>query len=330
MVGQKELDETVKAVRKAEDENKKIQAKYSEATKDLEGAIKDKNESMIKLYRPRLEKVSKEIADCIQDVEAAISRVNELQQDEEFLEKRFEVVEKLLGGVSKTRSLLTKQLVQCKKLDQAASDALGGLVGDEEDAASEYARLEDIANDLEAKVERIRPLAKKHEDAAKKAITAKNQAALTAARMALLDLEFGKLKLVAQANMPKVKAFLKKYPGNELKANADWLHDKLEALREELEGYDKKTMDLVKFGQLAGKTDLTEAAPAEESKVNLAKAAKVLGIGGKDQAKLAKVLSGRPNTYEKALGGLASELGLDETNGKKLVAMLEKAKVFEA
>ena len=274
----------------------------------------------------RLEKVSKEIADCIQTVEFAISRVNELQQDEEFVEKRFEVVEKLLGGVSKTRTLLTKQLVECKKLDQQANDAIGGLTGDQEDAVSEYARLEDLANEVEAELDRVRPLAKKHEEAAKKAIASKNQPALTAARVALLDLGFGKMKMVAQVNMPKVRAFQKKYPNSELKTEADWLHDRFEKLRDELEDLEKMTLNLVKLGQVAS----ADKETPEDSKVDIAKAAKVLGIVGKDQAKLAKVLAGRPNTYEKGLSGLASELELDETNGKKLLAMLEKAKIFQA
>ena len=89
------------------------------------------------------------------------------------------------------------------------------------------------------------------------------------------------------------------------------------------------------IAQLEGSYAIVAVASAdketpEDSKVDIAKAAKVLGIVGKDQAKLAKVLAGRPNTYEKGLSGLASELELDETNGKKLLAMLEKAKIFQA
>lgn len=323
-VTQKDIDETRTAVRKAEEKNRTVQTNYKKASTALAGAIQDKNESMVKLYRSPLNDVAKEIADCLQDVEFAISRVNYLQQDEEFMKTRFALVEQLLGGVSKMRTLLTKQLLECKRLDKAANDSLGELTGDQEDAASEYAHLEKVANDLQA----IVPTANKHFAAAAKAIADHKQEPLTAARMALLNLEFGKLKMTAKAHMPKVKEFLKKYPQTELKADADWLHDSFQKLHDDFATYEKKTLLLVEMGQISATEK--DADQDETAKIDVAKAAKVLGIAAKDQPKLNKVLTGRPGGYEKALSALAAELELEEQNGKKLVAMLEKAKVLQA
>ncbi len=321
-VTKKDRDETVKAVKDAQDENKRIQAKFQKASTDLEGAIQDKNDSMIALYRPPLEKVAREIANCIKDVELAIALVKGLQEDEGFMEKSFDLVEKLLASVTKIRTLLTKQLVESKKLEQEAVDALSKLDGDQEDAVSEYARLEDVANDLEARVDHIRPQVLKHNEAGMKAFGMEDQPALKEALNNLLDLKVSELLLVAVTNRPKVQAFQKKYPNSALKAEATWLHDKLEKLRGELEKLESKVREIVRASRFVKAEASTDAKP------DVAKAAKALGISGKDQPKLAKVLAGKPTAYERALADLAEELELEERNGKKLVARLEKAKAL--
>ena len=68
------------------------------------------------------------------------------------------------------------------------------------------------------------------------------------------------------------------------------------------------TLKLVRLGQIAA----TEDAPSqpESVPVDLAKAAKVLGIAPKYHPKLNKVLAGRPSAYEKGLTVLAAELEL--------------------
>lgn len=320
-VTQKDVDDTVRMVRTAEDQNRRLQVRYKEVTKDLAGALKDRNESMIGLYRPQLAKVEQEVADCIQTVEGAITLVKGLQEDEDFLARRFDLVERLLGSVSKSRTLLTKQLVDCKKLAQAAVKALDELQGDEEDATSEYARLEDLTNEIEKRVDRDRANVKKLIAAADKALDDGNQAVLTDARVKLLDLELGKLLTTLKVNQPKIQAFKKKFPKSELGTDATWLDDRMTKLRDELDGWDKKITALVRAGNVSSKDEA-------DGKPDVARAAKLLGIPAKEQPRLAKVLAGKPAQLEKALAQLAVDLDLEEQNGKKLVLKLEKARVL--
>ncbi len=323
-VTQKYVDETCKLVRNVEAANKKIQASYKKATSDLTGAIKDKNESMIALYRPPLDAVEKEIADCIRDVELAISRVKGLQEDEAFMKKRFDLVEKLLGSVSKMRTQLTTQLVDSKKLAQQAVDSLGKLENDTEDAASEFASVEDATNDLEAQMEKVRPQVTKHAEAAEKALMYGNKAAHDEAQKKLLELKIGDLIGFAVGYKADVEKFQKKYPESALKTEATWLRDRLEKLHGDLDALKAKVVRVLQDNRALGADKGGGAAP------DVAKAAKVLGVGSSDQPKLAKVLAGRPNTYEKGLAELADDLELEERNGRKLVAKLEKAKVLVA
>ncbi len=327
-VTQKYVDETCKLVRNVEAANKKIQAAYSKATKDLAGAIKNKNESMIALYRPPLDAVEKEIADCIRDVELAISRVKGLQEDEAFMKKRFDLVEKLLGSVSKMRTQLTTELVESKKLAQQAVDALGKLENDPEDAASEFASVEDATNDLEAQMEKIRPQVTKHTEAADQAFLKGDKAGVDDAQKKLLELKIGDLIGFAVDYKGDVEKFQKKYPESALKTEATWLRDRLQKLHDDLDGLKAKVVRVLHMSRALAADKATDKG--EGGAPDVAKAAKVLGVTSSDQPKLAKVLAGRPNTYEKGLAALADDLELEERNGKKLVAKLEKAKVLVA
>jgi hypothetical protein len=133
--------------------------------------------------------------------------------------------------------------------------------------------------------------------------------------------------MTAVTSLAKVEAFKKTYPSTSLGTEADWLRDKLQSLRDDFQGFEDTTLKLVRLGQIAAAED----APLQPESVpfDLVKAAKVLGIASKDQPKLNKILAGRPSAHEEGLSALAEELELDEQNGKKLLAMLEKARVFE-
>ena len=82
----------------------------------------------------------------------------------------------------------------------------------------------------------------------------------------------------------------------------------------------------MKLGQV--KKEEKPEAPAKKTPMpgsEVAKAGKAIGLDPKDNPKLAKILNDEPRyKWAEALGKLATTLKLKETDGKKLVLLLNK------
>ena len=319
-----DVQKAAQAVRKAETQYKGVQKRFDEAVKDLSGALKDKNEEMVLLYRPRLTKVDAEIADTLQDVEFAIGLVKGLQEDPAFLEKQFTTVEKLLESVTKMRTVLAKHSVTAKMWTDAAGQALTDMQGDDEDLAVAFARVEDVANKMEARLDKNRASIEKHLANADIAIRSRDQSGLETARRALLDMKLYEIDIEAVKANAALTKLAKKHPKHFLiEREADGLARRLEELSKETKTIGEQARKLVEVK--------IEEAPRglEVLDIDFTKAAKLLGVAPKDAPRLTKVLMGKRSAYEKALARLAEELGLAECDGKKIVAILVKGKVIE-
>jgi hypothetical protein len=316
----KNLKEADKCVKTLEKENQKLQPVFKQISSGLESAIKDSNFPMIKLYQPKLEKTVEAVNNAVHRAEGCLALIGFVQQDEEFIAKCFNVIENLLKKVTGIQQQLTDQLTQARDIDRRAAEALDNQQGNKEDAIRELAVLEDQVVGLKKTADYIATETPKLEAAAKKAFAAGNAKALTDARMKLIDL--GKAGPAVHGLRSKVNAFLKKYPDQDrqLKAEANWLLDDLTRIEDIYADLSKLIKELIQLGQ-------PQKAEAKDTSIDVDKAADLLGIASRDQARLAKVLEGSPNAMEKSLDTLCKTLKLEIESGKAALAVLKKNKI---
>jgi hypothetical protein len=316
----KNLKDTDKCVKILEKENHKIQPVFKHISAGLESAIKDSNFPMIKLYQPKLEETVVAINDALRTAETSVALIGFLQQDEDFAASNFNVIENLLKKVTGIQQQLTNELTQARDIDQRASEAMERQKGSKEEAVRDLAVLEDEVADLKKIANYIETEAPKLEAAVKKAFAAGNAKAVTDARVQLIDL--GKAAPSVHILRNKVNRFLKNHSDQDrqLKAEANWLLDDLTRIEDIYKDLSKLVKELVQLGQ-------PKKAEAEEASIDVEKAAEVLGIATKDQARLAKVLGGPAAALEKNLDTLCKTLDLEVTTGKQALALLKKNKI---
>ena len=301
---------TVDLITKLDSANKKSDTDFKKTKADLEKAIANGTIPMLKLLRPKLQQEVDDMDDAMSKVEEAKVQIGCLQDDQAYAASHFEQIKKLLEKVTDTQNDLTARIKQARDLDARALKSWDVAEGSENEAEHELAVLKDTVADIRKVVDKNAPEIPKLEDAARRAYAARNQKALTDARVKLID--FGKPGSQIPLARDKVNKFMKKYHYHDLNTEAQYLLDDLMQMDDAMKDLDKIVKDLVALGQVA--------------QIDVSKACKVLAIATKDQAKLAKVLNGQPAVYVKGLDILAQDLDL-ETTGKEMLAKLEKAQV---
>lgn len=150
-------------------------------------------------------------------------------------------------------------------------------------------------------------------DAAARAAYGKgNQADLTKARMALIDLHAPATKIgVLKA---RIETFRKKYPGDFSK-KGQTLIDDLNKAESDFKYVDDFVAPLIKLGQVPA-----AAAP----KVNVPKAIKVLKLETGDTGRMTKILNGPPAAWEKQFDLWAKDNKSLAMTGKAIVTKLRK------
>jgi hypothetical protein len=315
----KDTDQMVKALEK---QNQKLQAVFKNMADGLDGAIKDSNLPMIKLYRPKLEKAVEEVNNTLHTVEGCLGLIGALQQDEDFVATNFKIVENLLKKVTGIQKQLTDQLTRAREIDGRAEEAMSSEKGDKGEAIRDLAVLEDQVTDLKKTAESVEAEAPKLEAAVRKAFAAGNQKAVTDGRVKLIDLMKGGTPVLLLRS--KVNTFIKNHKDldRELKAEAQWLLDDLTRIDDIYKDLDKVVKELLELGQV-----VAQKQKAETESVDVAKAAKVLGVASKDEAKLAKVLEGPSGALDKNLDTLCKTLKLKVASGKEALALLKKNRI---
>lgn len=323
------LSETVKMVKLVETQDAKIQPQYKKMSEGLKEGIDNSSEEEISLYRPQLEKVGKSIDECLGTIKGAIGLLSQLRKDEALMEAKFDQIEKLVKSVAAKRKKLAEQSAEARQLDAAAEKALAVAQKDAQSAEADLSALQNgVANFMET-IKYIDTEAPKLEAAAKKAYDKKDQKGLTDARTKLIDLL--KSKTGPASLRARVEKYKKAYPDitREQRNEVQYMLDDLLRAEGTLDDLDKQVAALMKLGQVK-KDEKAEKGEAAAKKAampsgEVAKAGKAIGLEPKDNAKLAKILNEEPRyKWAEALGKLATTLKLKETDGKKLVLLLNK------
>jgi len=322
----KTLGDTVKMVKDVEAQDSKIQPQYKKMSEGLKAGIDNASEEEISLYRPQLEKVGKLIDTCLGTIQGALGLISQLRKDEVLMETKFDVIEKLVKSVAVKRKKLAEQSAAARKLDDDADKALGAAQKGAQSAEADLSALQASVATLMKTIAYIDAEAPKLEAAAKKAHAKKDQKTLTDSRVKLID--FLKYKTAAMMMKPRLEKYKKQYPDitREQRNEVQYMLDDLQRAESSVADVDKMVKELMKLGQV--KKEEKPEPPAKKEPMpagEVAKAGKAIGLDPKDNAKLAKILNEAPRfKWADALGKLATQLKLKETDGKKLVLLLNK------
>jgi chromosome segregation ATPase len=263
------------------------QPRIGDVIKNLKEGIARKDGVMLDLYLKRVEGTSKLVSDTLRESSNALAALNKLEEDEDFMEARFEVVKALTEKVDKTKTTFTKELLELKQLEKEALKALDSLSGGTEDAAAKYAELEDRVNDLKTSLEKKRKELNTQVPNADKAYAAKDQKKLTEARTKIIDLHLSTDKIALDKLDRDIDDFMKKFKDANLNTDAQWLKDEIFKVRDIPEKGESELQRLLKYGQIPKE----EPEPPKQQKLNnsqLAQLAKYFPVNVKDSKEVAK------------------------------------------
>src|ERR1051326_5845292 len=281
------LDDATKQVTETSKKCTANQPRIADVIKNLKEGIAKKDGVMLDLYLKRVEGTSKLVSDTLRESSNALAALKKLEEDEEFMEARFEVVKALTEKVDKTKTTFTKELLELKQLEKEALKALDGLSGGTEDAAAKYAELEDRVNDLKASLEKKRKDLDTQVTNADKAYAAKDQKKLTEARTKIIDLHLSTDKITLDKLDRDIDDFMKKFKDANLNTDAQWLKDEIFKVRDIPEKGESELQRLMKYGQIPKE----EPEPPKPQKLNnsqIAQLAKYFPVNVKDSKEVAK------------------------------------------
>jgi dihydroneopterin aldolase len=304
----KALKATTDSITAMDKENKAI--KYADITGKLDGAIKGSNTDMIKLYLPKIDEIIEQMDHVMAHAQSALGGINNLKKDEDFANTHFDTIEKLTKTVADTRVKLTKQLQDAKKLHDLANSALDDAQGGHDEGVQALAVLKNDVGNLKKIMDNI---AKSYENVAKAAREAygeRDQKTLTDKRTDMIDYQGHDAQVIALR--AKVTDFMKKYHDKDLTTEAQYLLDDLGEMDDTLKKVKQEVKDLITLGQV--------------EKIDVAKAAKELGIDKNDVGAFTKCLNGKSSAMEACLTPLGKKLK-PVMNGKQMLEKLRKANV---
>lgn len=310
----------VRAAARIDKHRKDIVPRFAKLKARVQDAVKELDETMLRVYRTGLTAEINRITTALHDVNEGQYLLNEVNADEDFVAERFEAVAKLGKLVSAGSKALTETFKQAKALENEVEKA-GERAYDKPD--DEFRHLAWMDRNVEdgkkyilaaaRKIEALEPHAQAAVDEGDAKALAQVQAAVKAT---VLD----DLLKANQAFIDFATQFIEKVEG--LGVGADVKAELIDGAKDVLG----------EAGQVA-----RLAAPAQQLAKDIAalkidaldakKALKVLGLDAKHLARLGKALSVPRADLERALDLMARELKLGDASGKAWVMDLRKAGV---
>ena len=265
------------------------QGRITDVIKNLKAGIDKKDGVMLDLYLKRVEGTSKLVADTLNDSTDALAAIERLEDDAAFMEAKFEQVKALTEKVNKTKTNLSNQLLELKRLEKDALKVLDGLSGGTAEGVAKYAELEDRVNDLKDSMEKKRKELDVQVAIADKAFAAKDQKKLTDARLKIIEMNFSRDSIELDKLDRDIDAFLKKYKDAGLSTDAHWLKDEVFKMKDIAEKGDAQMQRLVKLGQVPQASAAAAASkPAKLNNSQIASIAKYFPLNAKNAKELAQ------------------------------------------
>lgn len=233
----KTLTMTVKSVDSSATLFAKVTPRFKKFSAALKEAIEKESLAKVELYLPELEEVATEIDNAMHGVKGSLALIGHLRRDKEFLEQKFDTVEKLTVKVANIETCLIDYRKQTTELIKKGSTAIGKFETGNATMLGDLAALKDQYNDLIKAVEYMEKEGAKFEAETLKAQAAKNEQAMSAARMKFLKMDYTNYGIGAVKLQNDVKKFLAKATDKDqrqeavnMQSDLPSIHDRFRAL----------------------------------------------------------------------------------------------------
>jgi hypothetical protein len=308
----------VRAAARIDKHRKEIVPRFAKLKARTEAAVKDLDETMLRVYRTGITAEINRLTSALHDVNEGKVHLAEVNDDEDFVGGRFEAVAKLGRLVSEGSKALTEAFRQAKALENVVEKATEQAFDRPDDQFRQLAwldrNIEESKKYIGAAIRKIEAL----QGPAEAAVAASDARALeqvqAAVKREVLDnLVTANDAFIDFANrfIDEVKA-LKAGPGVKaelIDGAQDVLHEARETSR-----------------RAAPAQEIARAIAAMTTfAVDAKKALKVLGLESKQLARLTKALAVPRGEVERALDTMIRELKVGDASGKQWLVELRKA-----
>lgn len=317
----KTLTQTVKSVDTSGTLFAKVTPRFKKFSAALKEAIEKESLAKVELYLPELEEVAEEIDNAMHAVKGSLALIGHLRRDKEFLEEKFAVIEKLTVKVANIETCLIDYRKQTTELLKKGSTATGKLATGNAEMLGDLAALKDQYNDLVKAADYMEKEGAKFEAETLKAQTAKNEKAMSAARMKFLNMDYTNYGIGAVKLQNDVKKFLGKAQDPQQRQEATNMLSDLPNLHDRFRALSKKGSELA---LLKVEKKKEEAAPVKlitYTPDEIKKAAKEVGADPKEIGNVMnKVLRYK---WAEAFDKIGAKL-TPKLTGKAMVQAIEK------
>jgi chromosome segregation ATPase len=186
----KTLSMTVKSVDSSATLFAKVTPRFKKFSAALKEAIEKESLAKVELYLPELEEVAEEIDNAMHGTKGSLALIGHLRRDKEFLEQKFDTVEKLTVKVANIETCLIDYRKQTSELIKKGSTAIGKLETGNNELLGDLASLKDQYNDMVKAIDYFEKEGGKLEAEARKAHAANNEKVMLEARRKFMDVGY--------------------------------------------------------------------------------------------------------------------------------------------
>jgi hypothetical protein len=302
----------------------RVVPKFQKDEVTLRAAIKGKKRHVIQTCQAIVQGHIDTLAPAVSDLNRAKVSLHDVNEDEEFVAAKSAELLKLSEKLDAAEQDIVRTFQTAKRLQNEAEAGLQAALKEEKFDIQDLAMLEATLKDLGSraktvlnKTEALNTQASDAVDARDARKLAQAQAAMKSAGVEQIEIEFELAQKSAAALAEKAKS---KELAPDLAAD---LADGAKDARATLAGISVSV-------EYAGKNRKRVLDELKIAEIDVKKAAKVLKLEAKFEAKLRKALDGPANARVKALDAIAREARLEDTDGKAMLAELVKQKVVDA
>ena len=296
---------------------KKVDAEVGKRTTKIAEAIAANDTTLLDIQLAAIGGDIDEVSTLLHDANGSLNDLDKLQRDADFMRERDDDAATVGGIIARVRTGVARHIKTLKDLQNAAEEAWRKSTKSEDFALRDLAATEKDVPDLQKEVSAAFTQAVGVALRAEKALQERDTKALAAAKAAMVKLDVGGTKIRVET-MGKVIADREKSVGNR-----EVTKETLATLQD---GYADLRRQMTRVTETLGSLLAEEAGvkAMEIKPIDVKKALGALGLDGKAEAGLAKVLNGPPKEWEKGLDALARTLKTGGT-GAKYLASLRRA-----
>lgn len=318
----KTLTQTVQSVDTSGKLFAKVTPRFKKFSAALKEAIDKESLAKVELYLPEMEEVAEEIDNAMHAAKGSLALIGHLKKDKEFLEQKFDTVEKLTVKVANIETCLVDWRKQTTELVKKGSAAIDTLKTGNSEMLGDLAALKDQYNDLVKAVDHMEKEGAKFEAETLKMQTAGNEKAMSAARMKFLNMDYTNHGIGAVRLQNDVKKFLAKATDKAQRQEAVNMQADLPSIHERFRALSKKGGELALL-----KVAKKEEAKAEPKLVTysadeIKKSAAAAGLS--DIKELTRIMNKVPRyKWQPELDKLG-KTGKPPMSGKQILEKIEK------